>query len=337
MDFATETLFSVDSPDSGFGLFKLVRLARTFRGALIAHPAAYISIVGCLAPTSTKSYNFDDNLSRMGDRIKAARDRLTAFGVLEHSITGYVPLAAAPIAEDLIVVTARDTPKVHLLPGMKRVPFGDESIDPYDDAATQARIVVDPFASPKPSSNTQIIVGYTLIPKGLQAVSGPPDPLNPLRTQHQFSFTITRARHPQKGGGPEDSIQGSVTLNDKGEIVNIQVGGQGAAMAKPLLDGWIQVSGFVQLMVTVNWSKTASGQAVIVPVVQSAVGGQIVVTPKIKGGGGLFKFLRENVQIGIQGMGTANLPAAPPQAAPFAPAPSVGAQGTFIVNIPFDL
>jgi hypothetical protein len=335
MDVATETLYSLDSPDSGSGFFKLVRLARTFRGVLITNPAANISIVGCLSLNSMKSYDLDANLSRMGDRIKAARDRLTSFGVWEQSITGYLPLAAAPITEDLIVVTARDTPIVNLFPGMKRVPVGDESIDPDDDAAAQARIVVDPFAPPKPSSNTQIIVGYTLIPKGLQAVSGPPDPLNPLRTQHQFSFTITRARHPKNGGGPEDSIQGSVTLNDKGQIVNVQAGGQ-EAIVKPLLDGWIQVSGFVQLMVTVNWSKTASGQAVIVPVVQSAVGGQIVVTPKIKGGG-LFKFLREHVQIGIQGMGTANLPAAPPQAAPFAPAPSVGAQGAVIVNIPFDL
>jgi hypothetical protein len=85
-------------------------------------------------------------------------------------------------------------------------------------------------------------------------------------------------------------------------------------------------------MVTVNWSKTVTGRAVIMPVVQAAVGGQVVVTPQIKGGG-VFKFLRDHVQIGIQGMGTANLPAVPPPAAPFAPGPSVGGQGAGIFQI----
>jgi hypothetical protein len=109
--------------------------------------------------------------------------------------------------------------------------------------------------------------------------------------------------------------------------VNIQAGVQEALVSKPLLEGWIQASGLVQLMVTANWSKAVSGQTAIVPVVQGAVGGQILVTPPIK-----IKILDAQVQIGIQVMGTANLPAVPPQAAPFGPGPSAGGQGGIIIN-----
>ena len=325
MDVATETLYSDERPDSaGFNSagFKLDRLARTFRKVLMTNPAANISIVGYLSADSMKRYDLDANLSRMGDRIKATRDRLTSFGVWEKAITGYLPLQAAPITEDLIVVTARDTPMVNLFPG-KPVPVGDESID--SDPAKNGRIVVDPFLPPAPPK-TQIIIGYTLIPKGLQGVS-PIDPNNPLSTLHQFSFTITRPRHAPYSGGPEDSLQGSVTLNDQGKVVNIQAGAQEALVSKPLLEGWIQASAFVQLMVSANWSQTASGSTVMVPVVQGAVGAQILVTPP-------FKILGAQVQIGIQAQGTANLPAVPPYAAPFAPGPSVGAQGGIVINVP---
>src|SRR5216684_3922805 len=277
MDVATETLYSSESPESA-GLnsagFKLARLARAFRKVLITNPAANISIVGYLSKNSMDSYGLDANFSRMGDRIKATRDRLTSFGVWEKSITGYLPLVGAPITEDLIVVTARDTPMV-LFPGMNRVPVGDDSID--IDAAKNRQIVVDPFLPPAPPKK-QIIIGYALIPKGLQGVA-PIDPLNPLRTLHQFSFTITRPRHPPYTGGWEDSIQGSVTFDEHGKIFNIQAGVQEALVSKPLLEGWIQASGFVQLMVSANWSKTVSGQTVMVPAVQGAVGGQILVTP----------------------------------------------------------
>ena len=118
-----------------------------------------------------------------------------------------------------------------------------------------------------------------------------------------------------------------MTVDNKGQIMNVQAGGQ-AALIQPLLSGWIQVSGFAQAMVGANWQKTATGKAVIVAVAQGAVGGQILVTPK-PGGGGLYKFLREHVQIGIQGMGTINVPGEGK--------PNAGAQGAVILNIPFDL
>ena len=166
MGVATETLYSKESPDAGgfnSAGFKLDRLARTFRKMAITNSAANISIVGYLSKNSMD--DFDANLSRMVDRIKATRDRLTFFGVWEKSITGYLPLQAAPITEDLIIVTARDT-KVELFPGIKSVPFGDVSIDPDDDAKVQGRIVVDPFAAVQ--SYTQLLVGYTLIPRNFQ-------------------------------------------------------------------------------------------------------------------------------------------------------------------------
>jgi hypothetical protein len=323
---ATETLYSGDTPDGGWGFFKLLRLARTFRKTLITNPTANISIVGYLSKDSMDRYDLDANLSRMGDRIKTTRDVLTNCQVWANSIIGYLPLQAAPITEDLIVVTARDTPIVNPFPGMKPVPVGDESID--SDPTKNGRIVVDPFLPPAPPK-TQIIIGYTLVPPGLQAVA-PIDPLNPLRTLHQFSFTITKLRHPGYSGGREDSLQGSVTIDEHGDIFNIQAGVQEALVSKPLLKGLIQASGFVQLMVGANWSKTVSGVTVVVPMVQGAVGGQILVTPS-------YKILNATVQIGVQVMGTGNLPAAPPWAAPFVPGgPSAGGQAGIIIQVTGD-
>jgi hypothetical protein len=329
MDVATETLYSKESPDAGgfnSAGFKLDRLARTFRKMAITNSAANISIVGYLSKNSMD--DFDANLSRMVDRIKATRDRLTFFGVWEKSITGYLPLQAAPITEDLIIVTARDT-KVELFPGIKSVPFGDVSIDPDDDAKVQGRIVVDPFAAIQ--SYTQLLVGYTLIPRNFQGVT-PIDPLNPLSTQHQFSFTITRQYHPKNASGLElTPFQGSVTFDDKWHIVNVQAGTQEAlAWVPKLLGGWIQISGFVQQMAGLNWNQTIKGQALIVQL-QAGIGAQIVVTPNFSGGG-VFKFLRDRVQIVIQGVATANRPIGPGATDPF-----VGGQAssglTFVVTL----
>jgi hypothetical protein len=327
MDVATETLYSQESPEAGgfnSAGFKLDRLARAFRRVAITNQAANISIVGYLSKNSMD--DFDTSLSRMVDRIKATRDRLTFFGVWEKSITGYLPLQGAPITEDLIVVTARDT-KVDLFPGIKPVPLGDMSIDADDDAKRQGRIVVDPFAPPK-QSYTQILVGYTLIP--LQGVA-PIDPLNPLSTQHQFSFTITRQYHPKNASGLElTPFQGSVTFDDKWHIANVQAGTQEAlAWVPKLLDGWIQISGFVQQMVSVNWNKTVKGEALIVQL-QAGVGAQITVTPNFKGGG-VYKFLRDHVQLVIQGVATVNRPIGRGATDPFVGG-QVGGGPTFTVT-----
>ena len=315
MDVATETLYSREQEASAY--FKMVRLARTFRSVAITKPQANISIVGCLSKNSADSYDIDTNLTRMTDRIKKTRDQLTSCGVWEKSIAGYLPLQAAPIVEDLIVVTARDT-QVNLFPG-KLVPIGDDSID-----ALQGPTVVDPFLPPATPKN-QIVIGYTLIPKIFQGVA-PIDPQNPLSTLHQFSFTITRPRHAGYTGGPEDSLQGSVTIDEHGKIINIQALAQEALVSKPLLAGWIQASGFVQLMVTAQWSATVSGRTVMTPMVQGAVGGQVLVTPP-------YKILDAQVQIGVQAMAQGSLPGVPPYAAPFAAGPSVGVQGGIVINV----
>ncbi len=99
-----------------------------------------------------------------------------------------------------------------------------------------------------------------------------------------------------------------------------------ALVTKPLLAGWIQASGFVQLMVTAQWSKTVSGNIVMAPMVQGALGGQVLVTPP-------YKILDAQVQIGIQGMAQGTLPAVPPYAAPFASGPSGGVQGGIVINV----
>ena len=180
------------------------------------------------------------------------------------------------------------------------------------------------YVGSRGGASNQIVLGYTLIPKSAQLVGGPLDPNNPLRTQHQFSFTITRQHHANDSPGLESSFQGSVTFTDQG-ILNVQAGGQ-EAIVKPLLEGWVQVSGLVQLMASANWSKSVSGSTVISPAVQAAAGGQILVTPTFRSGD--FKFLNGHVQFGLQVLGGGQ-------------ASSHGVVGTLnaglVLNIPFSL
>ena len=182
------------------------------------------------------------------------------------------------------------------------------------------------YVAKRGGPGNQIVFGYTLIPKALQRVGGPPDPLNPLRTQHQFSFTITRQHHAGDSPGFETSFQGSVTLNDQG-IANVQAGGQEAVVI-PLLKGWFQLSGLVQAMASANWNKTATGSTVIAPAVQATGGGQALVTPVIRSGD--WKFLTGHVQFGVQAVAGAQKSFAP------SPAGVVGVANVgFVLNIPF--
>jgi hypothetical protein len=157
------------------------------------------------------------------------------------------------------------------------------------------------YVAARGGAGNQIVLGYTLVPKFGQYVSGAPDPNNPLRTQHQFSFTITRQHHASDSPGFETSFQGSVTLTDQG-ILNVQAGGQ-EAIVKPLLQGWIQLSGLIQVMASENWSKSASGTTAISPAVQAAGGGQILLTPALRAGD--YQFLSGHVQLGLQVLGGA--------------------------------
>ncbi len=185
------------------------------------------------------------------------------------------------------------------------------------------------YVATRGGPGNQIVFGYTLVPSALQFTTAPPDALNPTRTQHQFSFTITRQHHANDSPGLESSFQGAVTFDSTGSIANVQAGGQ-EAIVRPLLDGWFQVSGFVQLMIAANWSRTARGSTVItevVPTAQLGVGGQLLLTPNPHSG--QFAFLRGHVQVGVQvvGAGTTPLDRSGP--------PSLGLTGGLILNIPF--
>jgi uncharacterized protein DUF4157 len=188
------------------------------------------------------------------------------------------------------------------------------------------------YVAARGGPQTQLVFGYTFVPTVLQAVT-PNDPANPLRRQHQFSVTITRAHHPGDSPGLESSFQGSVTFNEAGDIMNIQGGGQ-LAFVDPLLRGWIQVSGFVQTMASVNWSKSGSGTAVITPAVMTGVGAQALLTPNFRGGP--FAFLNGRVQVGAQV--TAGVQFSP-QSDPGGTSLAVqaGVTGGLVFNIPFSL
>src|SRR5262249_7454666 len=139
------------------------------------------------------------------------------------------------------------------------------------------------------------------------------------------------AHHAGDSPGRETSVQGSVAINDAGDIVSLQAGGQ-EAVVLPLLRGWIQVSGFVQVMASANWSKSASGSSVISPAIPGAVGGQVLITPNFRGGP--FSFLNGHVQVGAQvtagGLFTAGVGGSPSSAQGVA-------TGGLVLNIPFNL
>jgi hypothetical protein len=152
-------------------------------------------------------------------------------------------------------------------------------------------------------TGTQISLQYTLVPQAIQASAAPADPRNPSRTQHQFQFTIARLFHASDAPGPEGALQGSVTLDSQGRIVNLQAGAQ-ASIVAPLLNGWLQIAGIVQAMVSANWSNTVTGTTVS-PAVQVSMGGQVAITPQWPTAviGGNFKIGAP--QLSVQAMGNA--------------------------------
>jgi len=210
------------------------------------------------------------------------------------------------------------------------------SLGPYphltrDDIVSHLR---QKYVAARGGPTHQFVIGYTLVPKLFQAVTPALDPYNPLRTQHQLAFTITSARHANDSPGEERSLQGSVTVNDAGEVVNVQAGGQ-EAVVKPLLRGWIQISGLAQVMAAANWSRSATGTTAAVGV-QAAVGGQVLFMPNFRDKWPVKLFdghvLLQPPQIGVQALATVGLPdvSKPSQV-------QAGANVGLVVNIPFTL
>ncbi len=171
-------------------------------------------------------------------------------------------------------------------------------------------------AAPKPDANTQIIVGYTVLLKPLQAVPGP------KTTQHQFSFTLTKAHHDSDSGGFETSFQGTLVVDEHWKPLNVS-GVVQEALVKSILGGWIQVSGLAQAGAAVNFANTFSGTTKVTASWQFAGGVQVLVTPTFKCLGGHF-------QIGVQALGGVQ---SDPQDGHATPGASLGG----VVNVPFDV
>ena len=170
---------------------------------------------------------------------------------------------------------------------------------------------------------TQVVFGYTLTPKTLQASTA----AGPLPRQHQFSFQITRQHHENDDSGFETSFQGSVTFDGDWNILNVQGTAQ-EAIVKPLLRGWIQVSGLAQLTAAENFSKTMTGSATSTWGLQAAAGGQVLVTPNFRGGP--LDFLNGHLQVGVQVLGTAGVSGSTKGV-------TFGGTAGAVINIPFSL
>jgi hypothetical protein len=183
------------------------------------------------------------------------------------------------------------------------------------------------YVSARGGPVNQILFGYTVVPSFAQFIR--PAQAN-LSTQHQLSFTLTRAHHPNDSPGFETSgqISGTVTFNDAGEVVhlaNLQ-GGVQEAYVIPLLNGWAQLSGLAQVMASSNWSRSAAGVMKAEPGVQVAIGAQALITPP-------WKFGDAKVQIGAQVLGFGQVVGSPDEGKGAQVQGGVNAGG--VVNVQF--
>jgi hypothetical protein len=137
-----------DSPNDS-PTYKLVRLARNFRGVAMKNADAHIVISGCISRNSFLGNSPYQVIDRMVNWVNAKRDVLTAFGVWEKSIYGYVPLQPAPIVQDILILNANLTRPTPQYRGMKVVPPQDPvTQNDEDDGPVSGGVVVDAFAEP---------------------------------------------------------------------------------------------------------------------------------------------------------------------------------------------
>jgi hypothetical protein len=198
-----------------------------------------------------------------------------------------------------------------------------QSLGPYP-ALKRAEVLThlrQKYVVSRGGHTTQVVFGYTLTPKSFQATTAPGSPT----TQHQFSFQITRQHHENDDSGFETSFQGSVTFDNNWNILNVQGTAQ-EAIVKPLLRGWVQISGLVQLTAAENWNRSYSGAATSTWGVQAAAGGQILVTPNFRSGP--LQFLNGHLQVGVQVLGTAGVSGSTSGV-------TFGGTGGAVINIPF--
>jgi hypothetical protein len=144
MDVATETLFAGEAPASAD--FKLVRLARQFRSVAMTNLDAHVMIVGSVSQKSLKTSDVDGVISRMIKWAADVRDELISFGVFDNAIVGFLPLQPAPTTDDILVVTARDTPRTNPFPGMRVIPASEAASASDDDGPVKGQVLIDPFA-----------------------------------------------------------------------------------------------------------------------------------------------------------------------------------------------
>jgi hypothetical protein len=154
---STETIYAQES--LGSENLKLVRIARVQRGMAITNPAAHLAMVGCLASSSLirDDAGFQKEVERMIDRLIDLRGRLISFGVLPNSIIGYFPYQVAPITENLIVLTARNSAAKPLFPGYKLVAPSAVTAPAAADEGPKGQVIIDPFAERQPVRATRTL------------------------------------------------------------------------------------------------------------------------------------------------------------------------------------
>ena len=179
----------------------------------------------------------------------------------------------------------------------------------------------------------QLILGYTLLPQSLQSVSTG----NPTTLQHQFSLTGTFAHHTSTDAGAETSVQGNVTIDTSRNVTNIQAVVQEAIVLNQL-HNWVQLSAFVQGVVGVAFTQTATSTAAI-PFGQLGVGLQVLVNlfpDKIRVDFIPRRFSFSAPQIGAQITGSGAL-TFPSSTTGTAVVPQATGSVNFILNVPFNI
>jgi hypothetical protein len=144
MDIVAETIFGGENDQTEF--FKIVLVARAFRKTAINNTDAHIEVVGYVSPNSVAGGQGDAAFDRMVRRCRYVRDGLMTAGVWESAIVGLLPLQPAPVSDDLVVMTVKDTKWLNQCPGMRIVGPGDPAA--ANNSPTKGQVVVDPYVKP---------------------------------------------------------------------------------------------------------------------------------------------------------------------------------------------
>ena len=139
-----ETLF-LDESQGSFDL-KMVRLARAFRSEAIANAKAQILCVGYVSCRIRSDFDAGEARNALGDLARRAKAALTACGVFQNAIAGYILIPKVPAVADFVALSLRPE-GAGAIPGGTSTPAtgGAKPKGGGGDDPVTTEIAIDPF------------------------------------------------------------------------------------------------------------------------------------------------------------------------------------------------